>query len=181
MQHVLWTHPNGGAFRIREMEADVERLSPTLLRFRYVVTGDLESLVLPPPAPPLRASNLWKTTCLEAFLKPVGGQSYREFNFSPSGQWAAYEFDSYREGMTEVWLPASPDIALRRGDDSLEVTVALSLDLPDEPYRLALAAVIEERDFSLSYWAVNHVPGGRPPDFHHDACFALELPPAPAS
>jgi hypothetical protein len=174
--HMLWTHPNGYALRITEMEADVERLSETLLRFRYVVIGDLEALVLPPPAPPLRAANLWKTTCFEAFLKPVGGESYRELNFSPSGRWAAYDFDSYRSGMTEAWLPAPPDIVLQRDGSTLEVIVSLSLDLPDEPYRLALTAVIEEREFSLSYWSLAHAPGK--PDFHHPDCFALELPAA---
>jgi hypothetical protein len=177
--HMLWTHPNGYALRIREMGADVDRLSETVLRFRYRVIGDLEALVFPPPATPLRANKLWKTTCFEAFLKPVGGESYREFNFSPSGQWAAYDFDSYRSGMTEAWLPVPPDMVLQCDGKALEVTVTLSLDLPDEPYRLALAAVIEERDFSLSYWAAGHAPDY--PDFHHDSCFVLELPPAPAS
>ena len=37
--------------------------------------------------------------------------AYREFNFSPSGAWAAYEFDDYRAGMRNVdgstWKPKS--------------------------------------------------------------------------
>ena len=41
---------------------------------------------------------------------------------------------------------------------------------------LNLTAVIEERDGTKSYWALNHPPDG-PPDFHHPACFTLELPP----
>jgi hypothetical protein len=36
--------------------------------------------------------------------------------------------------------------------------------------------VIEERNGRKSYWALAHPPGE--PDFHHPACFALELPPA---
>jgi hypothetical protein len=39
--------------------------------------------------------------------------------------------------------------------------------------RLALAAVVEEDDGRLSYWALQHAPGN--PDFHHPECFTLEL------
>ena len=39
--------------------------------------------------------------------------------------------------------------------------------------RLALAAVVEEDDGRLSYWALQHAPGN--PDFHHPEGFALEL------
>ena len=41
---------------------------------------------------------------------------------------------------------------------------------------MGLSAVIEEKDGTVSWWALAHPEG--PPDFHHDACFALELPPA---
>jgi len=33
--------------------------------------------VIPEPAEPGRADELWKTTCFEAFLRPLGEQSYR--------------------------------------------------------------------------------------------------------
>jgi len=174
----LWADPAYEAFRIETIAVDVERVSASLLRFHYVVEGDIDRLLLPAPTPPFRARNLWKATCFEAFLKPRGREAYREFNFSPSGQWAAYDFTGYREGMVEAWLPAAPDIVLSRSDGRMELVVSLSLDLPDEPYRLGLAAVIQEHEFSTSYWAANHVAAG-PPDFHHEACFVLDLPSAP--
>ena len=37
-------------------------------------------------------TNLWQTTCFEAFLRAPGGEAYREWNFAPSGDWAAYDF-----------------------------------------------------------------------------------------
>jgi hypothetical protein len=43
----------------------------------------------------------------------------------------------------------------------------------DAPLRIGLSAVIEDRDGSLSYWALRH-PHGKP-DFHHPDAFALEL------
>ena len=60
------------------------------------------SLILPAPAEPTRADELWKHTCCELFLLNPADNSYLEFNFSPSGQWAAYRFDSYRAGMRNL-------------------------------------------------------------------------------
>lgn len=179
MHTKLWADAGYHALRIEAIAVDVARLSPSLLRLLYTVRGDIDTLVLPPPAPPFRTRDLWKTTCFEAFLKPAGGEAYREFNFAPSGQWAAYDFAAYRHGMVEAWLPAPPDIALTRDGDRLELAVTMSLDLPERSYRLALAVVVEERGGNISYWAANHV--GDRPDFHHDACFVLELPAAEAA
>ena len=178
MQTGLWPHPaSPSSILSGEIEVTVERLSITTLRFRYLILGRIDELILPPPAPPLRANNLWRTTCFEAFLAPASAQGYRELNFSPSSQWAAYEFSAYRAGMVEAWLPAPPEISLRGDGDQLEMMATISLDLGKEPYRLGLAAVIEERGGNRSFWAVSHA--GVAPDFHHPSCFALDLPPAP--
>jgi hypothetical protein len=44
-----------------------------------------------------------------------------------------------------------------------------------EPLAVALSAVVEERDGTLSYWARRHPPGR--PDFHHAEAFADRLEP----
>jgi hypothetical protein len=63
----------------------------------FIVAAPPEVLKLPPAKAPERTDGLWETTCFELFLLYSDG-GYIEFNFSPSGQWAAYRFDSYREG-----------------------------------------------------------------------------------
>ena len=109
-------------------------------------------------------------TCFEAFAMRAAG--YREFNFSPSTEWAAYDFDGYRAGMRNADVLA-PRIEGRHGQEHYELFVAF--DLPGEaPWRLALTAVIEEADGVKSYWALKHPPGK--PDFHHVDGFVLELP-----
>jgi hypothetical protein len=179
MQTGLWYHPAYPCSAVLgEIAATVERLSATTLRFRYLVLGRIDDLVLPPPAAPLRANNLWRTTCFEAFLAPLDGFGYRELNFSPSSQWAAYDFSAYRAGRVDASLPAPPDIEVARQADRLEITVTVSLDLGQEAYRLGLTAVIEERGGHKSFWSVSHAGGA--PDFHHPACFALELPAPPS-
>jgi hypothetical protein len=177
METGLWAHPAYPSAAIDgEIGATVRRLSRQTVQFRYVLIGRIDELVLPPTTQPLRADNLWQTTCFEAFIGPESNTSYREFNFSPSSQWAAYDFLTYRSGMVQAGLPAPPEIAVNRRSDRLAVTVTLSLDLPEEPYRLGLSAVIEEQGGRKSYWAVSHQDDS--PDFHRRDCFTLRLPPA---
>ena len=141
--------------------------------FRFLVDG-VARLVLPDPADSGRADELWRTTCFEAF---VGGQgtAYREYNFAPSGQWAAYAFDSPRQGMRNA--DDEVEVRLEGGDDWIAVEVAVSADLaPESP--LNLTAVIEEEGGVKSYWALAHPDG--PPDFHNRDCFIAHLPPVTA-
>jgi hypothetical protein len=140
----------------------------------YRLTGDPDALSLPAPAEPCRADGLWRHTCFEAFVMTEDGPGYREFNFSPSGQWAAYAFKAYRDGGTDLAMPA-PAIACRQGTGQLELTARLPVAaLTAGRLRIGLSAVIEGSDGQVSYWALRH-PTGRP-DFHHVDAFALERP-----
>ena len=126
---------------------------------------------IPPDAPRVRSDGLWKTTCFEMFIKSASGPNYYEFNFSPSGQWAAYAFDSYRTGMHNLPLATAPII--EPIEDGIRVTVEVP-PLSSRELLLNIAAVIEETDGTKSYWALAHPPGK--PDFHHPTCFAATLP-----
>jgi hypothetical protein len=160
------------------VDFSLERRSATSLHLRYEVKGRIGELVVPARAAPIRTDNLWKTTCFELFLRRARSTAYRELNFSPSSRWAAYEFSAHRRGMVQAALPAPPVVEVTIGAEQLNVDVRVSLDLADEPYLLAAAAVIEEKNGRLSLWALSHA--GAAPDFHHPDCFRLELPPAPA-
>jgi hypothetical protein len=69
-----------------------------------------------------------------------------------------------------------PIITLTGYEKVLEIAVMLPLDQEEGLSKLGLSAVIEEKDGTLSYWALAHPPGRA--DFHDPACFALELPAA---
>ena len=169
MKAELNPHPSAPPRAIHEIEvtADIRR-GPSLLTYR--VTG--AAPVIPSHAASVRTDGLWKTTCFELFVRPRNDGAYFEFNFSPSTRWAAYRFDGYREGMAELPLAAP---LIEPIEDGIRVQVDLG-SLPDGSWRIALSAVIEEQDGTKSYWALAHPPGK--PDFHHEACFALELPAA---
>ncbi|MDB5696424.1 MAG: hypothetical protein JWN21_1967 [Sphingomonas bacterium] len=170
----LISHPDYPPRAVESVSVQVDRLPEGGLWLEYAVRGTA-ALLLPEEQEPGRADDLWTTTCFELFFKAAGGDAYSEFNLSPSFQWAAYGFDSYRTGMRE--LPAqSPDI-------EINLNAAPYFFLAAEPWppeliagdgTLALTAVIEEQGGVKSYWSLAHPPGA--PDFHHPACFVGRLP-----
>jgi hypothetical protein len=180
MHQALIPHPDSQPGSVDGVEVDVVHLYPRALVLRYRVTGHLDDLVLPPVGETVRADELWKSTCFEAFVTAAPGGPYFEFNFAPSAKWAAYSFTAYRTGMANAQGVAAPRFDIQRPDTMLyDLRVAFALDtlegLPaDAAWRLALSAVIAEKNGTISYWALAHPPGK--PDFHHSDCFALELP-----
>lgn len=165
----LLCHPATPAVHVRGIAVEVMRKGDALLlRYRIACPPDL--LRLPKSSDPARSDGLWQHTCMEAFIARADG-SYCEFNFSPSGAWAAYAFDSYRAGMRD--RDTSPPLILcDKGEDFFEV--AATIDVTGLSGKLSLTAVVEEADGTKSYWALAHANGQ--PDFHHAACFAAMLP-----
>jgi hypothetical protein len=164
----LERHPAAACAALRGIEATVTRLPAASLRVVYRLEGEIERLRLPPPRPPRRAERLWEHTCCEIFISPAL-PAYREFNFSPSSEWAAYGFARYREGRPMEM--ADPGITVRRGEGQIELSATVAF--PEARARIGLSAVIEDEAGVLSYWALRH-PAGKP-DFHHADGFALEL------
>jgi hypothetical protein len=171
----LLAHPDAPNTGVRRVAASAEATGRDSLRFLYVLEADLPRIRIPPPVKDAgRTDKLWAHTCFEAFVGFPDSPAYLELNFSPSGQWAAYRFDSYRQGMTPA-LEAAPRLALQRVGETLELQAEVQLDPggAGRRLRIALSTVVEDREGRLSYWAVRH-PAGRP-DFHHPEGFALAL------
>ena len=172
----LQCHPDTPANGVSAVEVEWRADDADEVLLTFVVTG-ADHLSLPEWVSANRTDGLWKTTCFEMFWRPASAVGYFEFNFSPSTRWAAYAFDGYRNGMRDLPLQIEPHI--ERDQDSQAARAAWDIDvdlsdLPSGPALLGLSAVIEETDGTKSYWALAHPPGK--PDFHHEACFALELP-----
>jgi hypothetical protein len=169
----LLPHPATPCAAVRTIE--VEIVVDGGLSIAWHIDADVQALRLPPVQPPQRRDGLWRSTCCELFVRGAG-EAYREFNFSPSGEWAAYAFDGYRAGMRECAMPA-PRVLLHTapGRVVLEARLdAIALAADDAAtLRAGLCCVIEAADGRLSYWALAH-PAARP-DFHHAGGFALDL------
>jgi len=139
----------------------------------FGVGAPASRFAMPEGEQPGRAEELWTTTCFEVFLRANDSQSYREWNFAPSGSWAAYDFSDYRSGM------AAADVAepyVRFEDNMTWFALGATIAVPAcTRWQLGLSAVLEERDGTKSYWALAHPPGDKP-DFHAADCFAARLP-----
>jgi hypothetical protein len=185
MRLQLKLHPDTRCEAVSQLEVKAQRDRDGWLQLHYLITGGTGLVAMPQWQAPGRADGLWKHTCFEAFVRPMPDPAYYEFNFSPSQQWAGYLFRGYREGMTPAHTSPPPIAMSAEGQGmgiqrfELSTSVDLSALPKDRPWRVGLSAVIEEQDGRISYWALEHPPGK--PDFHHQDCFALELPAPSAS
>lgn len=175
----LTCHPEAYSQFVGGVEARVAWQGRAIV-LTYALEGDVTCLRIPPPRTPSRADRLWEHTCFEAFIRVKSDPAYHEFNFAPSGEWAAYTFRSYREGAPLGHQALDPGITVRSANDSFQLDAVIRLDyLPaiqsGARLRLGLSAVVEDDRGVLSHWALRHPPGK--PDFHHPDAFALELEP----
>lgn len=138
----------------------------------FGIGAPVDRFVIPEAREPGRRDELWRTTCFEAFLKAGGEGAYREWNFAPSGDWAAYDFSAYRERMEPADV-AEPYVRVE--DNMTWWAVGATIAVPsDGDWRLGLSAVLEEKDGTKSYWALAH-PNPDKPDFHLADCFTAKL------
>jgi hypothetical protein len=145
-------------------------------QFEFELRG-AACVLWPAPVAPERADLLWKTTCFEAFLQPEDQAGYIEFNFSPSGRWAAYGFESFRVGMRHAAMAQAPIITFVSDGDRATLSAAvpvLPVDLDGVTrLKLGLTAVIESVDGALSYHALTHPSPD--PNFHNASGFTLDV------
>ena len=176
MHAKLLPHPTTPSKAVTAIEVAINR-ADSRLTLRYTATGNIDALDVPPPAGAARTDELWRRTCFELFLQSAGEPDYREFNFAPSKQWAAYLFDDYRLGMHTLELAEPPRIETEVTPQMLTQTVWLSFGgaFKDASSLLAgLSAVIRKKDGSVSYWALAHPAAN--PDFHARGSFTFALP-----
>jgi len=172
----LRRHPQSDCSAVRGLSAHARAAAEGALAVTFVLEAELEQLRIAAPRPPHRIDGLWRHTCFEVFISAYG-EAYHEFNFSPSGEWAAYAFTRYRDG-GPLTAAMCPSINVRAESrqlvlDALIPAGCLPAREADTRWRLGLTAVIEDTAGMLSYWALEHPPGR--PDFHHSDGFALQL------
>lgn len=173
----LLLHPETPTRVVQRVAVRGERTADDRLLLDYRIEGAVGAMRIPPPTAPARVDGLWQYTCLEAFVRVAGEDAYCELNLSPSGEWQVYGFSGYREfsGLPDA---AVPSIDAEAADSVLRIRAVVSLPSLAPVYeradlRLALSAVVEERDGTLSYWSLYHPPGRA--DFHHADAFRIEL------
>jgi hypothetical protein len=183
---------------VRAFTVRLDRSADGLLQFHYRLDADIARMRVPAVRERRQVDELWKHTCFEAFVALAGSASeqvsrappadaglptgaYRELNFAPSTEWAAYAFTGYRAGMTPVAMTA-PQIRVESTPRSLELIAPVDIrtlfaanaaDAVHPKLKIAIAAVLEDDAGGITYWALQHAPAR--PDFHHPAGFSLEV------
>jgi len=132
-----------------------------------------------------RAHELWQKTCFEIFLKASNDPEYIEINLSPCGSWNAYFFKDTRQsgaddGLMEINPLDPPQISCGPGYEEGLYKFNALIELPAHlPFlqvvgaKLALAAVVRDKDQHVHYCALKH-PKGKP-DFHDPQNFTLRI------
>ena len=174
-EHSLLRHPANRCAGVRSIYASACLTAGGALVLGYDVRGEPDGIRIPETLPSAAADGLWRHTCCEAFIAAVDGPEYREFNFSPSGQWAAYRFTAYRERDAAFRPPAAPQVPVARHAGGFRLTARIASDLlpATKAFDIGLSAVIEAVDGSMSYWALTHCAAR--PDFHLRQSFTLTL------
>lgn len=174
----LRPHPQSPCEAVRRISVDIAfGAGPGVLQLRYRVEGELGRLVLPATDFARRSDGLWQHTCFEAFLRPDASESYHEFNFAPSGDWAAYRFAARRSDRSLPPMP-SPLVRFHAAEEHCELSTDIPIAaLPELAaagvMHAGVAAVVESRDGGLSWWALSH--GADKPDFHDPSTFNLRV------
>jgi len=179
----LTAHTRDGPGPVQALSVSGALHRSGVLALEFEVTADLRELRFAPATCHARRSDeLWRQTCFELFAARNDEPGYCEFNFTPSGEWAAYAFAGYRQARRDaaqnridVSTQAAADGPLRLRA-RMNLATALGLDaqaLARASWRLNCSAIIEDNAGALSYWAVRH-PGAQP-DFHDRAGFAIAL------
>jgi hypothetical protein len=177
---VLVPHGTFPSSAIRSIEVDASRGPDGRLILDYRAIGAIELVDWPHWKGVEPADRLWEHSCFEAFVRADGAAGYAELNFTTSGQWAAYAFTGYRQGVQPIG-----DVMVGGGRTFRDgmIDIRRTVELPDwaeaQTWQLGLSVVIETLEGEKSFWALAHPDG--PPDFHHDICFAATLrAPTPA-
>lgn len=160
--------PSAGSIRV-----DLQWASDGSLHFDFLLAG-FTGLRIPPAREACARDGLWQHTCCEAFIANAGETAYREFNFSPSGEWAIYDFSSYRQPAARA-ISRSPAIKLAVANDGFRLSAHVDRsELPTgAQLQLGLCCVLESEDGSKSYWAAKHTAAQ--PDFHQRNSFIITL------
>jgi len=129
-------------------------------------------IVYPQFEPGSRQDELWKETCLEAFIYQPSTKQYLEINFSPrNGAWNAYLFESYRKkNMKQPEWQNLKSVHKGMGFEIPLVEIEKLLGPP--PYRMALTSVIKCQE-ECHYFAIAHLD--QVPNFHYSPSYIEPL------
>jgi len=150
------------------------RHNDPMLLLCFSVHGPLEQLIIPPAADCSDYKpELWRSTCMECFLRQAHDRAYVEWNFSPAGTWWVCAFESYRIAAPQQPANVFPvQIRTHQNTERLDLQTAIPL-INSCPQHFEPTVILEHADGQRSHWARAH-PEGKP-DFHQPLTVGAEI------
>jgi len=163
------------------------KLSGHALHVNFKVMGDTSTLLMTETQRPqqlLRGTELWKHTVFEFFMGPMSDEFYYEWNFSPALEWDFHAFLQYRQKNTIASLANGGILNCTSDKDKNTFILKTTIDLSfsetllwylntHQPLRLGISAVLENKNFELTHFALKHL--GNKPDFHNSKTWTQSL------
>lgn len=152
---------------ICSFDTKCDSYSPATFSITYHLTGDLQWVRWPDEEGLQHfCDELWRHTCFEYFIGVENKSSYCEFNQSPNGNWACYEFSNYRSRIIKSNKYCASGFYISR--DSHECYARLEVpSYSTHSFFLGISTVIRDIDDQLHYFAHSHPDNA--PDFHDRA------------
>ncbi len=148
-----------------------------MLSIEYQLFGDLNAISIAPLANvPSRQFQLWEATCFEFFIGIPGDRNYWEFNLAPSGDWAVFALDDYRQGLRDELAFTSLPFQVDRYPNYITLSLEFDLSeliLAEQDLELSVTTVVKSSQGELSYWAIAH--SDKEADFHLRDSFLIKL------
>jgi hypothetical protein len=148
-----------------------------LLSIEYQLFGDLNAISIDSPtSTPRRQFHLWEATCFEFFIGIPGDANYWEFNLSPSGNWAVFALDDYRQGLRDELAFTSLPFKVDRYPNYITLSLEFDLSeliLAEQDLEMSVTTVIKSSQDELSYWAIAH--SSKEADFHLRNSFSIKM------
>lgn len=115
---------------------------------------------------------LWKGFCFEVFFRPKNQTRYFECNVNAKGDWALYEFESYRYPQPPVRSDKFTLVRFAHHSHSIHFTIHGPFE-ENHDWHFGYSIVWPEPSGAYQYLALRHAEGK--PDFHHPDSFIHEL------
>ena len=132
----------------------------------YFTLDDPKNTVIWPrlSSRPKRVKLLWESTCFEFFGLLSEDGAYEEWNFSPSGDWNHFHFESYRypKKLKEA-ATRRPSIHSQKIKGKKEIRISFPRK---EWIKINLCSILYDTEGRSHYFAMTHNKNS-PPDFHN--------------
>src|SRR5262245_16977310 len=123
----LTCHPLTGCPAVHQVTVTLGWPQDGVLALTYTLIGDCTRLRIPPLQLQAQVDGLWQHTCFEAFIAARDSPAYWEFNFSPSSEWAVYQFRGYRDRTPDGDIDTVPKVTVSQTDDHLQLDTRICL------------------------------------------------------